>query len=86
MTAFLDQRLADAAKKAEERAERDEAAEKAALEQVDFLKKRFAEARRQLIRDAMRAIHGAPPLVIPHLHPRPRVVPARDRFSLVELE
>jgi hypothetical protein len=87
LTAFLDQRLAEAAKKAEDRATSAEADAVHALDQVDYLKKRFKEARRQFARDAMRALHCPPFLVIPHVAPAVRgAVVKPDRFSLVELE
>lgn len=82
-------RMAEASKTATERAEKAEAEAVQQIEVVLALKKKFKDARRQLIREAMRALHCPPFLVVPHVAPSPRGTPAArpvDRFSLVELE
>lgn len=87
MSAFIDERLREAAANAEARAAKAEQTAVEALGQVSSLKKRFKEARRSLIRDTLRIFHVPPFLVVPHVAPRPRApAPKSDRFSLLELE
>lgn len=89
MSCFMCDRMAEASKSATDRAEKAEAETVQQIEVVLALKKKFKEARRQLIRDAMRALHCPPFLVIPHMAPSPRGPAAArvvDRFSLVEIE
>jgi hypothetical protein len=78
-------RLTEAAAKAEARASAAEEELFKAGDQIDFLKKRFAEARKLLL-PAFMALNIPPRNVQPHVAPRPRAAAVADRFSLLELE
>lgn len=95
MSEFIDQRLAEAAQKASERAR---AAESAVL-QVSKRYRRFREKHRafaqQLHRECfvglMKALHLPPPGVVPHVWPPPApalrpLLFVADRFVNLEIE